>query len=98
MATVTDIVRNADAYRRAYPDFGRTQTVTPTERPPSKRWRVRLSGGGYQDFRSERAAYEAAQVIVGSGFKTTIRHWEDGRWIRFDELEPDAPRKPKDGE
>ena len=91
--TATDIVRNADAFRRAYPSWPHTEgnpSMTPTERPPSKPWRVRLAGGGYQDFRSERAAYEAAQVVVDSGFKTTIRHWEDGRWARYETFEPPA--------
>lgn len=31
MVTVTDIIHDADAYRRAYPQFGRTQTVSTPE-------------------------------------------------------------------
>lgn len=31
MVTVADILHNADAYRRAYPDFGRSQTVSTLE-------------------------------------------------------------------
>lgn len=60
------------------------------DRPPSKRWRVYGARGLSTDHRSERAVYEAAETIVNSGTKATIRHWEDGRWVLYEVLEPSA--------
>lgn len=55
---------------------------------PGKPWRVYGGLGIYQDHRSQRAAYEAAAVIAKAGKRARIWHWEDDRWIRYDELHP----------
>jgi hypothetical protein len=57
-------------------------------RKPSKPWRVHGRGGASTDYRGQRAAYEAVASVTAAGAKVTVYHWEDGRWRRYDEIEP----------
>ena len=55
-------------------------------RPPAKPWRVYGARGMGTDYRSQRSAYEAVKVIVGLGVTAKVYHWEEGRWIRYEEI------------
>jgi hypothetical protein len=56
-------------------------------RKPAKPWRVygrRLS----TDYRSQRAAYDSVKTLTQGGVTATVYHWEDGRWVRYEVIEP----------
>jgi hypothetical protein len=58
-----------------------------TTRKPSKPWRVygtRLS----TDHRSQRAAYDAVATLTRLGVQATVYHFEDGRWVKYEVIEP----------
>lgn len=59
-------------------------------RPPSKPWRVYGAHGLSTDYRSQRAAYEAVKSIVKGGTKATVYHWEGGRWVKYEVIEPET--------
>jgi hypothetical protein len=56
-------------------------------RQPSKPWRVR-GPNLPEDFRSQKAAYEAVQELNGWGHVATVYHFEDGRWVLYERVEP----------
>ena len=57
-------------------------------RPPSKPWRVYGARGISTDFRGQRAAYDAVNTITKAGNKATVYHWEDGRWVKYEVIDP----------
>jgi hypothetical protein len=70
-------------FREAHAEWKRT-------RPPSKPWRVRLTGGACQDYRSQSAAYDAINTAVrhsGPG-RFTVEHFERGAWRLYERIEP----------
>jgi hypothetical protein len=58
------------------------------DRPPARKWRVYGARGISEDYRSQRAAYDAVKVIVTAGTRARVYHWEDGRWVRYEDVEP----------
>lgn len=69
-----------------------------TGRPPAKPWRVYGSRGLSEDYRSQRAAYEAVAVITAMGHAAKVYHWEagtavgpdrgHGSWRYYERIEP----------
>jgi hypothetical protein len=77
-----------EAQRR---QFREAQAEAKRVRPPSKPWRVSLTGSGHQDFRSRTGAYEAVQVLLRSKLgRVVVEHFEDGRWQRYEVLDPET--------
>ena len=62
--------------------------MTTPDRPPSKPWRVYGARGMSEDYRSQRAAYEAVSVITRGGNPAKVYHWEDGTWRLFERIDP----------
>lgn len=62
--------------------------MTTTTRAPSKPWRVYGPRGISTDCRGQRAAYEAVKSITGAGNKATVYHWEHGRWVKYEVIDP----------
>jgi hypothetical protein len=58
------------------------------DRAPSKPWRVYGTRGISEDYRSQRAAYEAVGVITRGGNRAKVYHWESGSWILFERIDP----------
>ena len=59
-------------------------------RAPAKKWRVYGARGLSEDYRSQRAAYDAVNTINRLGSKATVYHWENGRWVLYERLGPDG--------
>jgi hypothetical protein len=57
---------------------------------PAKPWRVYGARGLSTDYRSQRSAYEAVSSLTKAGTRATVYHWEEGRWVRYEVIEPDA--------
>ncbi len=56
-----------------------------TTKKPHKPWRI--SGDGeITDFRGQPAAYDHVKTITESGLRAIVRHFEDGGWIRYEEI------------
>jgi hypothetical protein len=73
--------------------------TTQTARPPSKPWRVTwpsvVSRAPHsEDYRSQRAAYEAVASITRQ-LSATVYHWERGDWRLYERVEP-APRETEE--
>lgn len=66
------------------------ESARRTTGKPAKPWRV--YGGASltfsEDYRSQIAAYEAVQELTGPGHAATVYHWEDGRWVLYEVIEP----------
>lgn len=71
--------------RQRMPHTSHMTTIKP--RPPSKPWRVTWAGGNSEDYRSQRAAYEAVQSITRM-LTATVYHWVDGVWVLYEIAEP----------
>jgi hypothetical protein len=56
-------------------------------RKPSKPWRV-LSGDDLTAHRGERGAYEAVSNYTDAGEFALVQHWENGRWVKYEEIFP----------
>lgn len=65
---------------------------------PSKPWRVYGTGFARADYRGQSAAYGAVASITAAGAKATVWHWEDGRWQKYEVIEPEHVTDPIDGE
>ena len=66
----------------------------PETRAPAKKWRVRLTGGAHQDYRSQSAAYDAINTVVrhpGPG-RFIVEHFERGSWQLYERV--DASSEP----
>ena len=59
-----------------------------TDRKPSKPWRVHGRGGISTDYRGQRAAYDAVAAVTKAGARATVWHWEEGRWVKYEVIEP----------
>jgi hypothetical protein len=59
-----------------------------TGRKPSKPWRVYGARGISEDYRSQRAAYEAVATLTKLSVRATVWHWEEGRWVKYEVIEP----------
>jgi hypothetical protein len=74
----------ADGLKRAF-------TAAADTRGPAKRWRVYGPRGISEDYRSERAAYEAVATIVRLGNWAKVYHWEPspggGSWKLFERID-----------
>lgn len=57
---------------------------------PTRKWRVRPRGGENIAYRSERAAYDAIPAISADGKTAIVEHWENGRWVLYERLDPDG--------
>lgn len=58
---------------------------------PAKPWRVYGARGMSTDYRGQRGAYDAVGVITRGGNTAKVYHWEDGRWARYEVIEPVLP-------
>jgi hypothetical protein len=58
------------------------------DRKPSKPWRVYGANDLFEDYGSERAAYEAVRELTGFGHPATVHRWQDGRWRLYEHVEP----------
>jgi len=66
-------------------------------KPPSKPWRVTWPSlvnrdPHSEDYRSQRAAYEAVESITRNRIKATVWHWENGDWRLYEIAEPVPPQ------
>jgi hypothetical protein len=70
-----------------------------TARPPSKPWRVYGARGISEDYRSQRAAYEAVDTITHLGSKAKVYRWDrdGGRWQLFEVIEAIPPEHVREG-
>ncbi len=59
-------------------------------RAPSKKWRVYGARGISEDYRSERAAYEAVATITRLGSQARVYHWGNGSWNLYEKIEPEG--------
>ena len=59
-------------------------------RKPAKPWRVETAGADPVRVTSEQRAYAAAKPLTEAGATATIRHWEKGRWVKFEVLSPET--------
>jgi len=63
-------------------------TTTSSSTRISKPWRlvygVRGASSTTEHFRSQRATYDRVITVTRSGFKATVYHWEDGRWVKYE--------------
>jgi hypothetical protein len=66
-------------------------------RKPSKPWRVYGARGMSEDYRGQRAAYDAVNTITRLGSKATVYHWEHGSWRKYEVIEPETAIAPAAG-
>jgi hypothetical protein len=81
-----------EAQRR---QFREAQAEAKRTKPPSKPWRVTWPSlvnrdPHSEDYRSQRAAYEAVESITRIRVKATVWHWENGDWRLHERIEPEA--------
>jgi hypothetical protein len=57
---------------------------------PYKPWRVFGAGEHYEDRRSQPAAYALVAAVTADGATATVWHWEEGRWVKYEVIDPDA--------
>jgi hypothetical protein len=58
------------------------------DRRPSKPWRVIAADGVTTDYTSEPKAYATVRQVIAATGGATVRHWENGTWILWDDCPP----------
>jgi hypothetical protein len=61
-----------------------------SDRKPSKPWRVYGDRGISEDYRSQRAAYDAVGMLTRLGHTAKVYQWEDGSWRLYERIEATA--------
>jgi hypothetical protein len=56
---------------------------------PGKPWRVYSANNLSEDYRGQKAAYEAVRGLTGFGHTATVWHWEDGGWVKYEVIDPE---------
>jgi hypothetical protein len=56
-------------------------------RPPSKPWRV-IGNGTTSSHRGQCGAYDFVNSLTAAGHGVLVEHWEDGRWVKYEVLDP----------